>query len=415
MKTKIHLLLFFSLMCCAINTVRADVDWSAWSVKGFGTLAATGSDDEHIGFYRDKSQVQNATGKWALSTDSRLGLQVDWRSDALQATVQWVARDHEGNFFEQNLDWAFLGWHVNNNLDIRVGRLGFDVFLLSDYRNVGYAYLWMRPPHEFYSGIPMFHFDGADITQKFAVSGGRLAVKLFGGYSLNQVSTEIATSNTRRYDMEVAVAGGSLRYEFGNWQTRLGYSHLQILSELPTQNILSQIESPLIQFVWPSLQQLVPALTIKNSNFHYGTVGVAYDDSQWLGQFEASYTASTTSFIPPQAQAYLSLGKRFSTLTLYTVYGVTKNLQKTVNVPTPAFADSTLLGYRDSLGYFLNNNGLTEQSISAGLRWDFHEKMAFKAQWSHYWLGHNNSSLLWHNYTPHDQVNVMSVGIDFVF
>jgi hypothetical protein len=92
----------------------AENSQSSWSFKGFGTLAATGTDTDKIGFYRDKSQTQDARG---LTNDSRLGLQVDWKaSDSLQATVQWAARDHAGDFIEQNLDWAFLRWRLTDDL-----------------------------------------------------------------------------------------------------------------------------------------------------------------------------------------------------------------------------------------------------------------------------------------------------------
>jgi hypothetical protein len=91
--------------------------------------------------------------------------------------VQWVARNHAGAFFEQNLEWAYLRWRPWNDLDLRVGRLGLDVFLLSDYRNVGYAYPWMRPPQEFYAPLFPYHLDGADIAQRFHLGEGFLTLK----------------------------------------------------------------------------------------------------------------------------------------------------------------------------------------------------------------------------------------------
>jgi hypothetical protein len=45
--------------------------------------------------------------------------------------------------------------------------------------------------------------------------------------------------------------------------------------------------------------------------------------------------------------------------------------------------------------------------------------MALKTQWSHYWLGNHNGSQQWQqppvNNRTTDTVNLMSVGIDFIF
>ncbi len=415
MKAKAYPIFFLlSSMAFFASIVMAEDSQSSWSLKGFGTLAATGTDSSQIGFYRDKSQTQDVTNSWGITTDSRLGVQISWEaSDELQATVQWVAKDHAGNFAEQNLDWAFLRWRLQNDIDVRLGRLGSDMFLLSDYRNVGYAYPWMRPPHEFYSSIPFYHFDGADITKKFSIYDGYLSVKIFGGYAFNQLPNQ----SLGTYNQKSPIVGTSLRYENGNWQARLGYGHASITSELPIQDILTTIKSPSLARVWSDLRQLEPKLTIKGKAFHYSGVGVAYDDSVWLTQLEASYIASNTLWAPSQTHAYFSLGRRFSTMTLYSLLGVGKTFQHDVNVPAPLISTPVLNSYQQQLTQLLNNNGVNEQSVSLGTRWDFHENMALKTQWSHYWLG-NNGPQQWQqptgNVTP-DRVNVMSVGIDFIF
>jgi hypothetical protein len=327
--------------------------------------------------------------------------------------VQWVARDHAGNFFEQNLDWAFLRWRLNDDLDIRLGRLGADAFALSDYRNVGYAYPWMRPPHEFYTGIPYYHFDGADITKKFSLNNGFLSVKVYGGYSFNQLPTVGGVNN-----QQSPTAGISLRYENGNWQTRLGYNYASVTSEAPIQDILGVINNPLSARVWPDLKQLLPAVTMRGKEYHFGSIGVAYDDSIWLAQMEAAYLTSNTLWSPTRATSYLSVGRRLSTVTLYTLLGIAKTFQHNVNIPYPLVTSPALLGVQQQLDKALNNNAINEQSISLGTRWDFYENMALKTQWSHYWLGSNNGPQQWQqpsgNLTP-NTVNVMSVGIDFIF
>jgi len=415
-KAKHHVLPFLlSVMTFVTDVAMADNKLSAWSLKGFGTLAATGTDSNKIGFYRDKSQTQDADSGWGITNDSQLGVQIDWKAnESLQATVQWIARDHAGNFFEQNLDWAFLRWSVQDDVDIRLGRLGVGVFSLSDYRNISYAYPWIRPPHEFYSTIPYYHIDGADITKKFSIDDGYLSVKLYGGYSYNQLPTQ--TSGI--HNQQSPATGANISYEKGAWQARLGYTYATITSNPPIQDLLTPINSPLFTQYWPDIKQLIPAMTMRGKEYHFGSIGVAYDDGIWLSQMEAAYIASNTLWSPPRSSAYLSIGRRISTVTLYSLLGIAKTFQNDVNVPNPLVPNPALLAYQQQFSRILNNNGINEQSVSLGARWDFYNNMSLKAQWSHYWLGDHNGSRQWQqsvdNTTP-NAVNVMSTGIDFVF
>jgi len=419
LKVKHYLMPLFwlSLLLLTNKTATAQEDSSStWSLKGFGTFAVTGTDTNKIGFYRDKSQRQDVTNHWSITNDSRLGLQLDWKaSDKLQATIQWVARDHIGNFFEQNLDWAFIRWQLPDNLDIRVGRLGSSFALMNDYRNIGYAYPWMRPPHEFYASVPFYHFDGIDIAKKLALSDGYLTIKAFGGHMYN----EFLTQSGDLFQEQAPVAGASLRYENDDWQWFLSYAYVRIVSELPTQSVRDLISNPALVRPWPNLKQILPALSIKDNEFHFNDIGFIYDDGVWLSQSELAYMTSQTSWIPPKVQSYFSLGRRFSTLTVYSLFSIVRSFEHPVNVPAPLLANPTLLAHQRRIDKLLNDNSFNEHSVSAGIRWDFYENMALKAQWSHYWLGSKGGVQQWEKPASltdmPNTVNVMSVGIDFIF
>lgn len=111
----------------------AEDSYPGFTVKGFGTLGASGTDTSRFRFRRDIKQSSGVDNRWGIDTDSRLGLQLDVDiNQSWHATAQWVARNNTGDFFEQNLDWLFLRWRPVDDLDIRLGRLGFDVFMLSE-------------------------------------------------------------------------------------------------------------------------------------------------------------------------------------------------------------------------------------------------------------------------------------------
>lgn len=390
---------------------------SIFSFKAFGTLAATGTDTDAIGFRRDTSTAKGTTRSWDILTDSRLGLQIDARFDeALSATVQWTLRDRAGRMLEQNLDLAFLRWNIQPDLSVRLGRVSTDVFMLSDHRNVGYAYPWMRPPHEFYAQIPIYHWDGLEIAKKIELDGGYLTLKAFGGYTSNQVPSYV---ELRTFEQSGTIFSGSAVYDKGDWKGRISYSQYEVTSDSSAaelNRLQNTLANPEFDLVWPHVKSLAPLLKTVGSIARFSEIGAAYDDGTWLAQAEASYIDTDNAFFPSMASGYLSLGRRFSSLTLYTLMGMAKTLGGNVTVPDPLFPDPGLVSLQQVLNQSLNNR-IDEQSLSLGVRWDFYTNMAFKAQWSHFWLGSDGTQ----NWITHPaqtspgQVNVFSVGIDFIF
>ncbi len=332
---------------------------------------------------------------------------------SLHTTVQWVARDHVGDFVEQNLDWAFLRWNISNDTTLRIGRLGLESFLLSDYRNVNYAYLWMRPPHEFYAVLPVYHFDGMDVTEKMSLGkDGNLLFKLFGGYSFSQISTD----SPQTFDIKAPVTGTSLVYESGSWKVRAGYTFMYLASDLPTKDLVSAINDPLVNQLIPNIKQFSPRLSVKDTGIHFYTLGSAYDDGTWLAQAEASYTAQTSS-VPDFISAYLSLGRRFSSVTLYSLLGVTQSFHQYTTVPQPLLPIPRLQQLQQAVDFTINRSYTDEKSVSLGLRWDFYDNMAFKTQWSHFFFS-GDGRYTWQRPVlgnPPDNVNVWSFGVDFIF
>lgn len=397
------------------NLALAENNDSIFSFKGFGTLAVTGTDTDAIGFRRDTSTSNGATKSWSIPTDSRLGLQIDANfNEDFSATAQWVLRDRSGQFFEQNLDLAFLRWNINPDLYIRLGRVSADVFMLTDHRNVGYAYPWMRPPHEFYGQIPIYHYDGLDITNKFEFGNGFLTLKLFGGYTHNQVPR---FGDNKTIEQGGTIFSSSAVYNKGDWTGRLSYSQYETTHDSSGLNLLRQtLSNPVFNVLWPNIKSIVPRLRSIGTTARFSEIGVAYDDGIWLGQAEASYIDTDSSFFPSMASGYFSLGRRFSSVTLYTLLGIGKSLNNKTNIPTPLIPDPTLIALQKTLNNTFNNN-IDEKSVSLGLRWDFYTNMAFKAQWSHYWLGNNGTQnwIVEPAQSPPDEVNVFSTGIDFVF
>ncbi len=185
------------------------------------------------------------------------------------------------------------------------------------------------------------------------------------------------------------------------------------------------MNDPINNFLVPNLNQPSPLTSVKDTRVQFMSLGTAYDDGTWLVHAEASYVDQEGQQMinADTASAYLSIGRRFSDVTLYSRYGVIQTFHK----KTEALAINPLLigspqepairGLSQGIASAFNDQAIDQQSLSLGLRWDFYPKVAFKAQWTHYWLGENGASLWQHDRTKStpNHVNLLSFGFDFIF
>lgn len=395
--------------------IHANEKLSPWSFSGFGTLGLAGTDTDAIGFSRDIFQQQELKKSPSFLTDSRLGLQLDYRfNEAISFSAQWILKDQVSHFFEQNLERAFVRWKPRYDIDLRLGRLGVDVYSLSDFRNVSYSYLWMRPPHSFYAYLPITHFDGLDVTQHFTIGEGIFSLKFFGGYSFASLLARDIVS-----DIELVNMGTSMDYNVGSWRLKSSYTYLYIMSELTTKSLTHSLKDPLMNQFFPDLNRLLPQISTKGARLHFFSLGTEFDDGVWLAQAEVSYMESDLIFVPSLVGGYLSIGRRFSNITLYSVVGITHSFPTYTRIPTPVISNSETQAVYQTYHSIFNRNGTDQKSVSIGARWDVYSNIALKAQWSYFWLDDRRGAVLWQQQKPIEsipnQVNVWSLGIDFVF
>lgn len=177
---------FGVLLCVGSSGVHAV---EGININGFLTAGATYSDAQPLGNApgalagtvrsRDVSQDGNITNRIGFVNDSRLGLQVSAKVNAkIDVTGQLLARGREDDF-NLKADWAFVTYHVNDPLAIRLGKVKLTTFLISDYIEVGFAYPWIRPPQEVYSSNPISTINGMDLLLKLNAGD---AVFLFQPY-----------------------------------------------------------------------------------------------------------------------------------------------------------------------------------------------------------------------------------------
>ena len=405
-------LVFLVSLC---NLARAD---DGLRVGGFGTLGYADDDRSDLSPNRDLSQrAKNgaATGaSWRL--DSRLGLQLEYGvNSSIDLVGQFVLRDQFKSDIESVTELLYLSLRPQIRLDLRLGRINFDAFLMSDHRNVGYAYSWVRPPAEFYAWIPIFSMDGVDAVYKFQSNDARWRIKtqvgnssvslpIVNGYKLN-AQDMLGMSVTRQTDL---------------WRIKASYSQLKIGSDVPAFAPLHQgldfVVAASIPVVSAEAAELISNLSYKNAKIKYMTLGATYDDDAWLAQAEIAHTATSAQAIPHGDVGYLSVGRRINDWIPFVLISASrpKNKIRTATNDWGTFNSSL----RDPAIFAVNQTRIEQRSLSIGTRYDFANQMALKLQWTQSVIKPFGYALWWTDPSRSDKttrVRQVSATFDFTF
>lgn len=196
--------------------------------SGFATIGLVTNDNPDLAFRRDVIQADGSyDGKIDWRTDSILGLQwqTQW-SYQIETTAQFVLKERLDNSLGNALEWGFIRYRPLDGLDVRLGRVGTDIFMLSDYRQVGYALPWVRAPHDTYGLLSFYHFDGLDINKRFDINEGTLNIKAFYGRSDQKYPLD--RDEMADYRLIFKGAGTSINWEQNAWKLRYSYASVDV-------------------------------------------------------------------------------------------------------------------------------------------------------------------------------------------
>ncbi len=400
-----------SLLLAFPSTIMAASMLEDARFSGFGTVGLLRGGDEVLGYRRDMAGDGVFDNDWAMEPDTLLGLQVDVPlTGELDAAMQLVAKERPSNTLDESLEWAYLRYRPTPGLMLRGGRLGLDMFMLSEYRNLGFSYLWARPPVEFYGLLPYHHYDGADIAYATALEEGVLRARLFAG---NTQGTILFFSSDVDVDID-SLVGATLGWEFDRWQARLGFATLK---QNPSNPGARQLAAALRQVagLWPEAAGIADDLEVNGSRLYYYSAGFAYDPKPWTVQSEISYIDSGyNNAFSSVWSAYLSLGRRIGPVTVYGLGAMIENPDGREQVPS-APLPLAVLQQQAQAAYDLSF--VKQHSLSLGMRWDIRYNLALKMQWERTWVD-DYGGLLWQQKQPltdGESLDTFSINLNFVF
>lgn len=303
--------------CCALviatsSHVMALDDTPLFRFNAFGTLGAVYNESDDIDFVRDLSQPNGPRREWSALPDTILGAQISARpADHWEAVLQAVSRYDYTSNYDPRVTWAFVKYVPDAAFNLRLGRIGYDTYMEGDSRNVGYSFLTVRQPIEYFGTLELTYIDGADAVFKTLLGEGLLTAKLFVGLA----DEKGAYRNAKLYDLNNSdMIGGYLDYEYGNWRFRGGA--MQIKFANASEN-LPPLLVPLRQF---GFEKLADDLVVKGKRLVNWNIGVYYDQGSLQAQLLYNKRQSETRVVTDGYATYARLSYRIATVTPYIGY-----------------------------------------------------------------------------------------------
>jgi hypothetical protein len=391
-------------------------DSSSVRISGFGTGALTWTDTDQAEFARF-NQPSGAKKSPRTGVDSNLGLQVDYTAnDWLSFTGQGLVRKDAKDAYGAELAWAFAKAKLSDSVSVRAGRMAMPTFMVSDYRNVGYANTMLRPAQEVYSQSPINSIDGVDATWQHGIGDTSLTVQLGFGRSASDIMGGARAVGSRMKTLNVVAEHGPFTLRFGQSEATVTVQNLVQIDAL--RGALAGAGAAL---KIPQVVDMANLLDYNGKKSSFSSLGLAMDWNNVVAQSEVAkrkfdnYANATMSW-------YVMGGYRFGQFLPYVSHAkVAAYSEFTNTIPTscpagyPAACTATvrtLYGTMEALR--AGTIGGSQSSDSIGLRWDAFRSADIKVQIDRV---RPQGAGLFVNAQPgfHGPVTVGAVAIDFVF
>lgn len=387
--------------------VSAQADYQSpdgnFRMSGFGTVGAARSTTDDA-LFNYPGQGGGANNQFSLNPDTKMAVQGSYKfSNTVSGTAQMLAKYNARGVYQPGFEWAFAKWQATPGLAVRAGRMGAPFFMVSDFRDVGYANTTVRPALDVYGQVPVSQFEGVDASYQFNLGSATITSTLWTGNSEAPFSSSLT-----REPSEVILkrqVGVNLVTELSNGLSlRLGRSQGKMtiksqLSEQLTAGANSAILRGGLAGYGASAAPDAAAAVAANAQLNQGVdllnptgvdasftgVGLAYDQDNWVGSLE--YTQrKTDSYVPDTKGWYTVLGYRVGTFTPYLGLSKLKVTRASSNpvAPVNLVGSSALTGGVNTvyggINVLLGTQKLSQRTATVGVRWDARSNVAIKAQ-----------------------------------
>lgn len=409
--------------CVSAATIAAPTA----NVSGFGSLGVVTTDSEQFGFRSDFSKPDGVfDGDVDFEQTSKLGLQLDMiASPTIDAVVQVIYRDQQDYTLDSLLNLAFVRYAPSPEWSFRAGRTAFDLFLLTEYRDIDFALPWAHVPNEIYGMIPHRFVDGGDITYSRRWRDMTMSAKVFAGeseYGVTAFSTEAVIPLNLDNIIGLALDAHSFNWDFAFNHTRLKFDNQQVS---PLANGLAMLNQqvPGIEVIWPTAGIIAEHVDVNNREGRYTSVGGQYRFGTVTVMSELAHIDSESLAVQKVNSGYISAIYHTGQHNWYATFAFSDADKFEVGEANEQVLSQIPGGQEllSSARFFLNFYSVNQQTLSVGWRWDFHDNMSLKAQWDHTRID-DDGSTLWQPPAealelniPKGQVNTIFANVSFSF
>lgn len=411
--------LLFGLL---LSTPTLALESEDFRFSGFASLGVGKVNDPDLRFgdYSDQ---------WSVDTDTVLGLQGQVRlADRLSVTGQLLSRGFNYNGYsdyEPQISWLFLSYQLAPDLRVRAGRLRTPHYLYSDTLEVGYSYVWVRPPIDVYTPVfdPLSNFNGADITLSHDVrSGGWLNAETemqFYGGTLDESFNDIHITGEPLFGANLSLRQGILK---------LRYALMALRADIYTDSFTPLVNGfQYLSTLDSRFDALASDWTLDNGWYYYHGLGLqsfldqAVITAEWYHVDGPDEGFSTTS-----EGWYLSLQYTFGRLTPYIVFGAYKNSVKQHILDDledsytflPAGQIPAVDALREGARFAAEGYIIKERTVTLGFRLDLQTNLALKGEWQQFRFSDDSTGNFFpegDDPSPVDSTSLVSFTLDLVF
>lgn len=344
-------------------------------LNAYGTLSGVHSDQDDADFIAELKQPDGAgfTDDPALGIDSRIGLQLTATfTPRLSSVVQIISEHQHDGTFSPIVEWANVKYDLTPEFSMRAGRIVLPILMTSEYRKVGYANHWVRPPVEVYHLLPVTNNDGVDIS--YRIPFGNHTYTLLGYYGSN-------VAKLPRGEVEGRGSRGIINtLEFGSTLLRLGYTYSGLQADA-----INGFFDLFRNFGAPG-NALAHRYGLHDKSATSVVLGMNYDPGRWFAMAEW-IRIDTDSFIGTNRAWYASGGLRIGNATPYVTYSRKDSVEDhsqergldLTGLPPPLQGFGA--GLNMALADFLRSTD--SATVSIGTRWDFAGHFSFTLQFDH--------------------------------
>ena len=389
-------------------------DDKMFSLSGFATLGAVHSSERNADYTYTIFQPKGAgyTEAWSIAVDSRLGLQVTGNfSPQWSGVLQVISEQQYDGTFTPAVEWANLKYQVTPDLSVRAGRIALPGTLSSDYRKVGYAMPWIRPPRDVYGLTPITNNDGVDMSLRSHFGAITNTVQAYYG------RRDLKTTYLNGEPLQAREATGITdTLEFDATTLRVSYQQgrLTMPASKPFFDLLRQFGA--------RGAALADQYDFESKRYRLLSLGANYDPGKWFLTSEWE-RLQTHSWSGDGTGWFIGGGVRIGRWTPYAMYSRSRldSPASDTGLPTaglpPPYA-AVALQANAVLNSLLGNVIPTDRTIALGTRWDFATNAALKMQVEHISIGPGSAGAFQSRQTgfvPGGHANLVSIAVDVVF